>query len=312
MVSGPDIYARFDRHWAHLTHPHVRALAGLLETPDMLDAASPAWQRRVATLPPVSEEDVTFLTALDADPTPLLDVLGAAVPRRLGLYAERLLVFWLRHTGRLVAHNLQVRDGPHKTIGEFDLLLDDGKGGLVHWEMATKFYLLAAGAGTDAFVGPNLADTLGAKLTKIMSQQLQLSGHPAAHAVLPGKVSAAQTFVRGWLFYEDMAAVLPPALGISANHCRGFWCEAGQLPEEDVRYLVLDRHDWLAPAVASEGMDRMQLRQVVSSIHARTDAPVMVAVCAVTGTGVKEIRRGFIVPDGWKDRAATSVRHGIY
>nr|WP_308622168.1 DUF1853 family protein [Massilia sp. Se16.2.3] len=48
-------------------------------------------------------------------------------------------------------------------------MLDAGPDGAEHIEFATKFYLLQGEAGDrfDALVGPNLADSLGAKMRKI-------------------------------------------------------------------------------------------------------------------------------------------------
>ncbi|WP_307732242.1 DUF1853 family protein [Massilia sp. MB5] len=60
--------ARFHRAWGHLTRPAVRALAWLLDSPDLLDPASPHWQDRIATLGPPSAATATWLAALDADP----------------------------------------------------------------------------------------------------------------------------------------------------------------------------------------------------------------------------------------------------
>lgn len=306
----------FYQRWQHLRDPHVRALAGLLESPDLLDPAAACWQGQVATLPAPDAVLAQWIQALDDDPAPLLAALGARLPSRLGLYAERLIVFYLQHMGTLVAHNVQVRDGPHKTIGEFDLLLDDGTGlGLVHWELATKFYLLAPQSDPalpGAFVGPNLADTLGLKLQKILRHQLTLSSHPAAAAMLPRPVTAARMLVRGWLFYHD-AVALPASLGVAGNHCRGFWCTANALAgREEEGFLLPGRLQWLSPAVADHCLTRQQVLEQVRDMLAVSDAPVMVAACQYQDGQWREMERGFVVPDGWDTRAAETVRHGIW
>ena len=148
---------------------HVRALAWLLEAPDLL--AGTRWNGRIATLGELTEMDVTWLQALDMTPRALYLLLDAQSSNRLGRYAEKLLTFFLQQNGRLIAHNVQVRNGPNETIGEFDFLLrDEQHGGALHWEFATKFYLLEschAQVQADAFVGPNLLDSLGAKMDKI-------------------------------------------------------------------------------------------------------------------------------------------------
>ena len=74
----------------------------------------------------------------------------------------QLLAWYFIHQHRLHAHGVQVRSGKDETLGEFDFLLRSEEG-LLHWEFATKFYLLysdnPALAGVqqaDYFVGPNL------------------------------------------------------------------------------------------------------------------------------------------------------------
>src|SRR5690606_30524607 len=103
----------------------------------------------------------------------------------------------------------------------------------------------------DYFVGPNLADTLGAKMHKIFDHQLLLSSHPAAQAVLPQSVAQAQALVKGWLFYRDGDGDewAPHAYGTSPSHCRGFWCALSEMENRSGdRYVILPRLQWLAPA----------------------------------------------------------------
>ncbi len=321
---------RFHQRWPELRDPHVRALAWLLYAPDLLAQDAPCWQGRVATLGPVSPEVAGWLHDLDYDPAANA-ALHAHMARhpsaRLGRYAEQLLAFYLQQQGFLVAANLQVRNqGPtHETLGEFDFLVRppmDDEFGLIHWEFATKFYLLAAqpDAEADAFVGPNLADSLGRKMRKIMQQQLMLSVHPAAASVLPAPVTAARALVKGWLFYRHGESVdLPASLGVSADHCRGFWCELPMLAEqhqpEDI-YLILPRLAWLAPARApmAQGLSLPALQAALERSFQTDQSPVMVAQCRI-GKGEEpellELARGFIVPPGWEQRAADAARHAL-
>jgi len=102
----------FERRWAHLTRPHVRALAWLLDDPDLLDPAAPQWQGRVAKLGPMSQDTADWLAALEADPAPLDAALGARHYSRLGLYAEKLMAFYFAERGNLVALADELRAGP--------------------------------------------------------------------------------------------------------------------------------------------------------------------------------------------------------
>src|SRR5450830_31699 len=315
--------SQFHERWSSLRDPHVRALAWLLEAPDLLDVHAQRWNGRIATLGTLSDMDITWLHDLDRNPRALYVLINAQPSARLGRYAEKLLTFYLQETGRLIAHNVQVRNGPNNTIGEFDFIVHDKqRTGAVHWEFATKFYLLEshqAEMQAEAFVGPNLADSLGAKMDKIMQQQLKLAEHPAAAQYLQQPVTHAQALVKGWLFYRDEAAAatpLPAGLGVAREHCHGFWCELSALDLTLAEhYLVLPRLEWLAPAraLAAKALSADQLHEAVSLCFAETLAPVMIAVCDRDRNGdvVLERQRGFIVPDDWQEKAAQRVQHAV-
>lgn len=298
----------FHRRWGHLRRARVRALAWLLDSPDLLDAADPLWAGRIATLGPVSPEVADWLARVDRDPAPLDEALGARMYTRLGLYAEKLMAFYFAQHGQLVAHGLQVRASRNDTIGEFDFLLDAGPDALEHIEFATKFYLLDADAGQqfDALVGPNLADSLGVKMRKVFERQLGLGSHPAAQDILPRPVARARALVKGWLFYPRGA--WPAMQGIAAGHCRGFWCALNELDEvagDD--FLILPRLQWLAPFRASSAawmLSRGQLFQELSYHFENAGTPVLVSSVRQQGGVIEEVERGFVVPDDWRERAA--------
>ncbi|SFB86814.1 DUF1853 family protein [Massilia yuzhufengensis] len=301
----------FHRRWGQLRRPRVRALAWLLDAPDLLDAADPQWAGRIASTGPASPELSAWLGALDHDPAALDEALGPRVYTRLGLYAEKLMAFYYQQHGRLVAHGLQVRANRNDTVGEFDFLLEHGPDALEHIELATKFYLLD-GEGRSpqdwqlsALVGPNLADSLGLKMRKVFERQLELGAHPAAQALLPRPVARARALVKGWLFYP--AGSWPAMRGIAAGHCRGFWCalaEVGQLAGD--AFVVLPKLQWLAPfrSTSAAVMNRAQLHAELSAQFETNSTPVLVAVVREGPGYVEEVERGFIVPDDWRERAA--------
>lgn len=307
--SAPDATFQtiFHQRWGHLNDPHVRALAWLLDAPDLLDAAAPHWNGKIASLPAGSAiEAADWLLALEQDPADFHSFLDLQPFSRLGRYAEKLMACYFQHCGNLFAHGVQVRAG-NETIGEFDFLLRDGEE-LWHWEFATKFYLLEpAGSMSEAdyFVGPNLADTLGAKMRKILERQLALASHPAAQVHLPLPVAQAKALIKGWLFYHE--GDLPPhSVGVSSGHCRGFWCTP---PELDAMpgdcFAILPRLSWLAPAKIDAGqvLDRTALQRKLAAHFEIESMPVMVAVLAPDGPCALETSRGFIVPDDWRRRA---------
>lgn len=305
---------QFHRRWGHLNDPHVRALAWLLDAPDLLDPGAPQWHGKIATLDVQSREKMQeWLAVLDRSPDVLHAYLDIQPFTRLGRYAEKLMAFYFRHCGILVAHGVQVRAGKCDTVGEFDFLLQE-ESALVHWEFATKFYLLeSTGSGTedDYFVGPNLADTLGAKMRKILDRQLSLAQHPAAQAYLSQSVSSAKALVKGWLFYHENDPLPTQSLGVSDAHCRGFWCTMTELDEmPGDRYAVLRRLQWLAPARLDwdQALSRESISETLSGYFAHDTMPVMVAIVARQGNDAVETSRGFIVPNDWRIRAGQRIR----
>ena len=297
----------FHTCWDHLQDVHVRALAWLLDAPDLLDAHASRWEGKIATLAIDGASVRVWLSALDLAPAPLHDFLNLPGITRLGRYAEKLMAFYFLWCGTLVAHGLQVRAARHATIGEFDFLLRDAAG-LMHYEFATKFYLFESPGGGDPaqyFIGPNLADTLDAKMDKILNRQLALAKHPAAQAYLPQPVAGAQALIKGWLFYQSHAFSLVPA-GVAAGHCRGFWCSLAEFNALDAdAFLILPRLAWLAPArvPAAQVLGRTAMLRYLETYFLSDSMPVMIALMQHDGTVAHEVSRGFIVPDDWRDRA---------
>jgi hypothetical protein len=301
---------RFARRWALLRHPRVRALAWLLDAPDLLDAGDPYWQGKIRRQAPVSPAVEQWLFALDAEPAPLDAALGPRTYTRLGLYAEKLMAFYFREQGCLVAHGLQVRATRNDTVGEFDFLLDAGPDGVDHIELATKFYLLQRQDpdDLDALVGPNLADSLGAKMRKIVERQLVLGAHPAAQVLLERPVVRAQALVKGWLFYPLHTGAIAPMRGVHPDHCRGFWCALDELDRlPDTGYVILPKLQWLAPYscdAAAGLLTRAALHDALTARFATSDGPVLVARVHESQGHITETDRGFIVPATWREKAA--------
>ena len=321
----PDRFqAEFHRRWHYLHDPHVRALAWLLDAPSLLNPDAAQWGGKMATLDIDPAVLARWLTGLDAAPASLHAYLNMASITRLGRYAEKLMAFYFTAQGSLMAHGLQVQAARNDTVGEFDFLLREGDD-LVHWELATKFYLFEAPGkteGGDYFIGPNLADTLGAKMEKILQRQLALSSHPAAQAYLPQPVLHARALIKGWLFYHRDDSVALASSGVAAAHCRGFWCTLDEFVEvKGSCFAVLPRLSWLAPARLSmrDGLDRNAMAAWLTA-HFSSDAmPVMVALLqpevgdhasGATVIGL-EMARGFIVPNDWRARAGDRMQRTV-
>ena len=95
--------------------------------------------------------------------------------------------------------------------------------------------------------------------------------------------------------------------GITAGHCRGFWCALGELDALGAdAFLVLPKLQWLAPFRAAHAewlMNRAQLHAELEAQFETNASPVLVAVVRVTPGLVEEVERGFIVPNDWRERA---------
>jgi len=307
--------AAFHHRWQHLQNPHVRALAWMLTSPGLLDdhhshpIHDAHWNGKLANAVFSDIELLPqWLADLDRDPSPFLDLLQRHPSRRLGLYAERLYEFYLAAHGLLLPHGLQVHDKGAGTIGEFDFLVQTSTV-LQHLELATKFYLFHADSDLNAapdlynYLGPNLADSLGAKLHKIMGQQLELSRHPLAQQVLPGTVQSAQALILGWLFYRDERTVDSIIVaGLAPDHCRGaIWTQAEVAALDFEHALLLDRLDWLAPAQTDKNATQNKdgILNSMQTYFATSNSPLMLALMQENHGLMQEYRRGMVVPDDW-------------
>ena len=304
--------ALFHAEWHNLRDPHVRSLAWMICSPSILAKDSPVWKRQIADLVlPDQTKLRNWLADLDLRPTELHEALALHKHRRLGHYAENLLAFYLKHQNVLYAHGLQVHEDGISTLGEFDFLLRLPEG-LLHWEIATKFYLFEFGddpahqADLFDYLGPNLADTLGAKMDKIFNQQLALSQHPVAQKLLPERVMGARALIKGWLFYHYSTASLAVVEGIADPHCRGYWWTLDDVRQLSIsHFLILERLQWLAPVQTnlSEVMEKRQLQEALHRHFQCDNSPVMLAIMRKNGEVMQEFCRGMVVPDDWLLRA---------
>ena len=302
----------FHQQWQDLHDPHVRSLAWMLTAPGMLAKDSILWYGQIADLIlPEKLKLHAWLRALDQQPTELHEALALHKHRRLGHYAENLLAFYLKHAGLLYSHGLQVHENNFSTIGEFDFLLNEPDG-LLHWEIATKFYLFEPGDDPSHqldladYLGPNLADTLAAKMDKIFHQQLVLSHHLAAQKLLPKRVIAAKALIKGWLFYRNQRLSRMPIEGVAEDHCRGYWWTLEDIDRLTIPYyLILERLQWLAPAQTRLDMvmEQVQLHDAILRHFQRDTAPVMLALMYKNGDVMQEYCRGMVVPNDWVIRA---------
>ncbi|MGV3742376.1 MAG: DUF1853 family protein [Burkholderiaceae bacterium] len=317
--AGWDFQRFFHARWDCLNDPHVRSLAWLLDSPSLLAPGAPQWQGKVGSLNIELEPLKQWLIRLDSAPDELHTWLNVHPVQRLGRYAEKLMAFYFMRQGSLISHGLQLRGPNQETLGEFDFLLSV-EGRVLHLEMATKFYLLETEDAlpdrshvVDYFIGPNLADTLGLKMRKIIDKQLSLGRHPAARSQLPYRINMSEAFIKGWLFYHGPYLPDIDDSGLSEDHCRGFWCTVSELEQRaEQHYLVLPRLSWLSPAKShiDRLLDKQSLLAMLTEKFQRETMPVLVAIMESQRDSAIETRRGFIVPDDWQVKAGQRRAQG--
>ncbi len=309
--------------------PVVRDLAWLV-----LDGALP--------LPPVSG-DLQSVHLSQAEREELLDLLaawdtraqddwlGPIEPRlRLGIYTERLIGAWLRHSRliRLVAMNWPLRDG-RTTVGEADFLVERlslPRDRLQLWELACKFYLGVADVG---WLGPGLLDSLDAKLSRIRSHQLPLIHRPGFRDAW-GSAWTAHAWIAGWLL-EPAPTLLKrspqanPGAGLGTR-IAGVWAESGTdsvaIVERQASALgvsewwVLPKRRWLRPVFADDPVPQRLSRLDDGSAAlppagtGEADHRMLAGIrwqsCA-DGLVASEALRVMLVPAGWARRARSGL-----
>ncbi len=299
------------------------ALIQILATP------SSTHQQRVATAPsaeeaqpadqPVFALDATYqqwLTALDLAPKSLIDFLASPQRLKLGVYHERLWQYFLTHSHEteLICANLKAR---HKgqDLGEFDLIYQHHKLGLVHCEIASKYYL-ADGEDDSAWEhwhGPSKTDRLDLKLHHSINKQLNLADHPAAMATLESALTHEQKnllnmqplvkhlHVGGRLFYRrsDQPVGRQTPQHLNPHHLKGHWLFLHEwqalLANHRLRFCSVDKPFWLDTLAAhQQWMTRTENKPALAQ-----EQPEMVVYQL---DEQHSAQYGFVVPNDWLSR----------
>ncbi|QJQ94373.1 MULTISPECIES: DUF1853 family protein [Halomonadaceae] len=326
MISSGDTDERY-------SHPLVRDLEWLLSAPDLL--AMPCGARpNHRELGLNGESQRSLLDDLERDPLALETFMAAARQARLGLYHERLWQFLLSKAPgtQLLAHNLAIRR-EKRTLGELDMLYRRrSDGGLVHLEVAIKFYLgLTSGPGEPTsqarWIGPGSLDSLAIKRERLQRHQLPLLELDETQAALQAlrieqgwdKGGRAEVRIEqrvalpGVLFYPwqgiagpDSSASQPrwmaPPDEATLNHLRGTWLAWSQWPNfidhasTRIRGAQLSKPHWLAPPIKSTLVSLDTLNGTLCKYFKQSERPVpLVLFDAAEPTW----QRIFVVGDGW-------------
>lgn len=303
---------------AGLRHPLVRDLAWLLHAPDML-------RTPVAGRPSLEElglEDPqrrqAWLNAFEQQPQEIEARVGPSLVNRLGHYHEKIWHFLLDQAPntQLLAHNLTVRDGTKRTLGELDLLYRHRDAAQpLHLELAIKYYLgLPQGPqakGSQArWIGPGCADSLAIKRQHSIEHQLPLASRPEAAAILAPfnappltpRLALLGVLFRPWPCEAQLAApeeIAPGALF-------GDWLALSRWPDfcrqlddkSAIRGAFLEKPHWLAPPIDTDLIELKRLNQMLEQHFIQHRSPRQLILKHPDGRW----QRLFIVGDDWPHR----------
>ncbi|CUI16376.1 hypothetical protein PNK_0750 [Candidatus Protochlamydia naegleriophila] len=258
------------------------------------------------------------LKELDEDPSALLNFVGCLTSKRLGDYFARLVEFWLLHRPDVINLHANVQIKGERTVGEFDFIyfsLREQR--TMHWEVAVKYFLYYRDLRGTRLLGPNLKDSLQAKLGHLQERQLRLSLHSLAQSWLASQGLSdpkVEAFIKGYIFYPwgDLFCEMPKE--IHPCHLRGWW--AGyRSPDWDAwskhiislqesRWCILPKSCWLTPQSWSS-QDLFVLHTsngLLQAIHDHFEEAsncLLIAQLEDCAGDWKEMSRGFIVGAHW-------------
>ncbi|WP_296260243.1 MULTISPECIES: DUF1853 family protein [unclassified Pseudomonas] len=291
--------------------PAVRDLAWAILSPPML--ALSAWPQRH----PLSGSDwvhhpqalENVLRDLDRDSRTLDQWLARNSTRRLGLYYERLWQFAIDQAPgvKMLAANLPIRIDGH-TLGELDLLLQDGDG-VHHVELAIKFYLGpqdADGQDPANWLGPGSHDRLDLKLAHLTEHQLPISARKESRLALAAlgiESVQAKLWLGGYLLYPWPGPAESPQ-GVNHDHLRGRWVHQKDWPAfgahcPEGRWQVLPRHAWLGPARYEQPLRHDEFSAWLTQLEPSAQAQLLVRLSQSEEGHWQEEERVFLVSDLW-------------
>ena len=305
-----------DFSWQNSDCALVRELGWSLFSPSILEINLPdgiaPWEI------PWDDEARCILKAVQDNPRHLNAWLGQRNDRRLGARFEGLWHYFLEQHSfyDVLTYNRQIFDGK-QTIGALDFLIRDHfRHGVVHLELAVKFYLYVPGvpgASLAQWIGPNPDDNLELKYRHLLDHQLPLSGDSRTcrdlrqqGLTLPDRQWGA---MKGVLFrpleHAQMAVTAPAPVITDCSY--GWW-----LRSSDSRLLTerWPRHQWRLMAKTTWLDPEERGDKLIDPQHLDTtllqQGPIMVTGTAATGHGERQraskTEKVFIVPEQWPEK----------
>jgi hypothetical protein len=158
----------------------------------------------------LKENAEDFFVKLDHAPLQLETFLKESNTYRMGIYAEKLMFYFLEHYNdtKLLLSNYQFIKDNH-TVGEIDFIFE-WKEHIIHIEMAVKFYLCFNESNKlNDWIGPSGNDNLLKKLSKVKEHQLPLASKPLfqketrinseSYLFLKGMFFSQNNFMPNWM-----------------------------------------------------------------------------------------------------------------
>lgn len=184
--------------------PLLQMLSSKSESSSSLVSQAPSIEQNHHIGPTVfafSEHYKEWLLELDNKPEALNDLLQIGQRIKLGVFHERIWQFFLANNGitTLLAANLPARNNG-RDLGEFDLIYQHPDMGIVHLEIASKYYLARDTHASEwsTWLGPGKKDRLDLKLNHSINKQMNLADQPIAleqllqHISLPDHAESTQ------------------------------------------------------------------------------------------------------------------------
>ena len=297
-----------------------------LERPLM--AKAPCFERNEHIQLPafsLTPQNQQWLQQLDKHPEALLALLHSDKHLKLGIYHERLWQYFLTHNDntKLLASNLKARNNGND-LGEFDLIYEHNDYGLVHLEIASKYYL-ACSQDTEqwqTWLGPGKTDRLDLKLNHSINKQMNLADHPRASEQLLAHLDSQgiasptaqkplnkQLHIGGRLFYRRenllelfnastaLAKPISTPEKLNTQHQSGHWLLLSEwealLDKYQVDYHLVDKPYWLDTASGNQ----RRLANMSADNEIATRMPEMI-IYAIKELNI-DTEFCFIVPNNW-------------
>lgn len=244
---------------------------------------------------------------LEQDESPhLIQAYLSKMPAfKLGLYFENLIAYWFYiHPEFEILHQNLVISSEIRTIGEFDLIIRETTSQkIIHVEIAVKFFLEILSSNKTHWLGPNLIDSLDSKFDKLVNKQIKLSSNEEAVSVLKRKniqIDEHWIILKGRLFKQN---------GFNeSKHC---WINIDSfvdVEDDNSQWVILPKTHWLSEInnlqynfLPNEQYDKNSINSVL--IERLKKSPL----CLAKIVNDIEVKRLFITPNDWKERAISSL-----